>query len=232
MICSGCKKDMDHFYTKDGSFGIGYELPDPPEEPIYCHKCFTNIIQLEKAYNALYEVSMDKVNNYQINEEKTSKLNTGLKHDTGKKRWDLLPVEEVEEIVNILTFGANKYSDNSWQNVDNGVERYYAALLRHIVAWRKGEINDKESGFKHLSHAACNMIFLLYLTNPRNQPKNVAEPMDGAGKSSDPFKKIFNISTDGSMVQENADKTMSVDTEGFYIGSPISTKLNITTKEK
>ena len=92
-------------------------------------------------------------------------INKGLKYDSKKLRWDLLPIEYVEEIVKVLTYGADKYTDNSWQQVKNGIERYYAALMRHLVDWRKGEDIDPESNLKHLSHAACNIIFLLYLTN-------------------------------------------------------------------
>lgn len=91
----------------------------------------------------------------------------GRKFDSSpdKLRWDLLPIQEIEEIVKILTFGANKYADNNWQIVPNAKERYYAALMRHIVAYRKGEGIDSESGVSHLAHAMCNMIFLMWLNN-------------------------------------------------------------------
>ncbi len=87
----------------------------------------------------------------------------GSKFDYGKLRWDLLPIAEIEDIVKILTFGAIKYAPNNWQLVDNGIERYYAALMRHLVAWRKGELIDQESGESHLSHAACCLIFIMWL---------------------------------------------------------------------
>jgi len=90
-------------------------------------------------------------------------IGPGLKYDKGKLRWDLLPIDQVEKIVEILTYGAAKYADNNWQNVEGGIERYYAALLRHLVAWRKGEKIDPESGMEHLSHAACNIVFLMWL---------------------------------------------------------------------
>ena len=96
--------------------------------------------------------------------EETGKLEKGLKYDSGKNLWNLLPMGQIEKIVEILTFGANKYTANSWQQVENGVERYYAALLRHIVDWRKGENIDPESQKTHLAHAACNILFLMYLT--------------------------------------------------------------------
>jgi hypothetical protein len=94
-----------------------------------------------------------------------AELGPGMKYDNGKLRWDLLPIEEVEKVVDILTFGAQKYADNNWQNVDNANERYYAALMRHLTAWRKGEKIDPESGREHLAHVACNIVFLMWLDN-------------------------------------------------------------------
>jgi hypothetical protein len=95
-------------------------------------------------------------------------MGEGRKYDSGKLRWDLLHIECVEEVVKILTFGAEKYEPNNWQKVENANERYYAALMRHITAWRKGEIIDPESGCSHLSHAACNIVFLMWLDNQPN----------------------------------------------------------------
>lgn len=84
----------------------------------------------------------------------------GLKFDTDKLRWDLLPIECVEEVVKILSFGAKKYGPNNWQNVEP--DRYYAALMRHLVASRKGEKLDPESGLSHMAHVMCNVLFLLW----------------------------------------------------------------------
>jgi len=89
-------------------------------------------------------------------------MEQGLKYDTDKLRWYLLPMECVEDVVRILTFGAKKYADNNWQLVDNANERYYSAMMRHLVAWRKGELIDPESGEPHLSHAMCNLTFLMW----------------------------------------------------------------------
>ena len=88
----------------------------------------------------------------------------GVKLDLGKLRWDLLPMELVEEVVKVLTFGANKYSDNNWKKLDNGVERCYAAVQRHLVAWRKGENLDEETGLRHLAHAMCELLFVMHFT--------------------------------------------------------------------
>lgn len=47
-----------------------------------------------------------------------------------KLRWDLLPLSLIKEVVKVFHFGAKKYSPNSWQNLENGYDRYKAALFR------------------------------------------------------------------------------------------------------
>lgn len=87
----------------------------------------------------------------------------GVKHDSGKPRWDLAPMKEFEECVKVLTFGAEKYEDNGWKNVSP--ERYVAAMLRHITQYMSGENLDSESGLHHLAHVQCNAVFLLWFYN-------------------------------------------------------------------
>jgi len=87
----------------------------------------------------------------------------GRKYDAGKPRWDLLPWLQLGDVVKVLTHGAQKYGANNWRTVENGRDRYFAATLRHLVAWRNGERTDKESRLPHLAHAACNLLFLAWL---------------------------------------------------------------------
>lgn len=90
----------------------------------------------------------------------------GKKFDGDKPRMDLLLTgvpNALEEVASILTFGAKKYEAHSWKTVPNASERYLAALMRHLVAHSKGEGLDPESGYSHLSHAACNALFILEL---------------------------------------------------------------------
>jgi hypothetical protein len=84
----------------------------------------------------------------------------GVKYDNNKLRYDLIEPEFLEGLAKILSLGAKKYSDGNWKNVNPFKDRYYAALLRHIQAWRKGELIDSESGESHLYHAACCLMFL------------------------------------------------------------------------
>jgi hypothetical protein len=90
-------------------------------------------------------------------------MGEGRKFDGEKERYDLIPMECIEDLAKILTMGANKYAANNWQKLDNGEDRYFAALMRHLVASRKGEKIDEESGLSHLAHAMCNIVFLLWL---------------------------------------------------------------------
>jgi hypothetical protein len=94
-----------------------------------------------------------------------AKEGKGAKFDKGKSRWDLLPIEEVEEIVQVLTDGAKKYAPGNWMHVPDKENRYYAALMRHLTAWRKGELKDPDSGRSHLSHAGCCLLFLMWNDN-------------------------------------------------------------------
>ena len=97
-------------------------------------------------------------------ELKMSGTAKGVKLDEGKLRWDLLPLDLIEGIVKVLTFGANKYTDNGWQSVDNGYARYKAALLRHMLAYENGHDIDAESGLHHLDHLLTNAMFIRHMS--------------------------------------------------------------------
>lgn len=79
-----------------------------------------------------------------------------------KLRWDLLPLETIEEIVKVYHAGAKKYGENTWQNLPDGYNRYKGAMFRHLVAHEKGEIVDTETGVYHLSAVVWNAIAMLH----------------------------------------------------------------------
>lgn len=90
----------------------------------------------------------------------------GLKFDHDKPRYDLLPSLPLHDVALILTYGAQKYGDRNWEN---GIHfsRLFAATMRHLWSWWRGEEHDSESGFSHLAHAAVNILFMLHFQNTK-----------------------------------------------------------------
>lgn len=87
-------------------------------------------------------------------------MSEGVKFDDGKLRYDLIHPEFLEGMATVLTQGAEKYDDENYKKVPNPQNRYYAAAMRHLEAFRMGEDYDFESGESHLVHAAVNIMFL------------------------------------------------------------------------
>lgn len=90
----------------------------------------------------------------------------GMKFDGGKVLAGIL-FEDFPEalmgIAEVATFGANKYARSSWQTVPNAKQRYTDALVRHMLAKAKGEVNDPESGLPHSYHIAWNTLAIIQL---------------------------------------------------------------------
>lgn len=82
------------------------------------------------------------------------------KNDRDKVNLDLLPSEPLREVAWVLMHGASMYGRHNWRKGMHW-SRYYAATMRHLLAWNDGENNDPDSGFSHLAHAACSLLFLL-----------------------------------------------------------------------
>lgn len=84
----------------------------------------------------------------------------GYKLDNGKAPMDLLPWPALDEVASVMGFGATKYGVDNWRK---GMRwgRVAAAAFRHLSAWMCGFDKDKETGYSHLAHAACCILFLL-----------------------------------------------------------------------
>ena len=68
----------------------------------------------------------------------------------------------LENEARCLKLGADKYGRHNWHQaeLEVGIERYCAALFRHLLAIMGGEMFDKESGLPHTSHIRCCAGFL------------------------------------------------------------------------
>ena len=102
----------------------------------------------------------------------------GRKFDSGKLRYDLIPVLAQEEVVKVITLGAEKYDPENWKRVPEGRRRYYAAAMRHMEAWRKGEKQD-EIGTHHIANAISNLMFIL-----EKELQGIEDIVEGSPKDS------------------------------------------------
>jgi hypothetical protein len=102
----------------------------------------------------------------------------GKKDTKGKVRMELLPMEALRSVAEILTFGAEKYGANNWQNIDDGYNLFWGALLRHKTLKDMGEEFDKESGKSHDAHIACNALFMLYYSLQKQKELNKLKMID------------------------------------------------------
>lgn len=90
----------------------------------------------------------------------------GAKLDAGKNRLGLVIggfAAALQQVGQVGTFGAQKYSPNGWLQVPDGAQRYTDALYRHLLAHQQGEATDADSGLPHLAHAAWNALAILEL---------------------------------------------------------------------
>lgn len=118
---------------------------------------------------------MDTTDNHVVRTvEPQAEQVAGVKYDSGKPRPMLMQeslADSLLETTKVLTYGANKYSDDNWKNVEQ--RRYFDALYRHLNAHHRGELNDTESGLSHLAHAASNILIILQLQLMSGSPSIV-----------------------------------------------------------
>jgi hypothetical protein len=92
--------------------------------------------------------------------EPTFSLDEGVKFDAGKDPWHLVPWDALRAITKVLAFGAKKYSPRNWER---GMDwsRLHRATIEHMTSWFMGEKKDPETGYSHLWHAGCCILFLI-----------------------------------------------------------------------
>ena len=85
----------------------------------------------------------------------------GLKYDSGKPRYDLIPADALEEVAKVYAIGAKKYGDRNWEK---GLRygQLFRALMSHAWGWWKGERDDKENKLHHLSSVVFCALGLLH----------------------------------------------------------------------
>jgi Domain of unknown function (DUF5664) len=87
--------------------------------------------------------------------------NDALRYDAGKPPIHMVPPECIEALALHYGVGAKKYAEYNWAK---GMlwTRCYDSLMRHALAWMRGEDIDKETGTSHLICVAWNALTLFW----------------------------------------------------------------------
>lgn len=172
---------------------------------INCHYCKfnnKNLIKLENYIHCNWEKIFLKMdNNYienieeeflEINNDKDlenvfiEKVLSKYNEKNNKLRWDLVPWNAFEKIVEIITEGAKEenYGVDNWKTQSSKL--FDAAMIRHYVAYKKGERYDSRWNLTHLAHLACNALFLLWkellVINIENKEKGELKSTEALNK--------------------------------------------------
>ena len=100
--------------------------------------------------------------------KKKEKFKEGIKFDSGKERFDLIPARPLFYLAKVYTFGAKKYEDRNWEK---GMKwgKIFGAIQRHLWKFWMGEDLDDETGLPHLAHAAWGCLTLLEYYHTHSQ---------------------------------------------------------------
>lgn len=91
-------------------------------------------------------------------------MGKGIKFDNEKPRIAEMIIDfkdSIEALTNVWTFGANKYAKSNWKQLDNAIDRYTNAMLRHLLAEDTNRYDD-ETKLLHAAHIAFNALARLY----------------------------------------------------------------------
>lgn len=90
-----------------------------------------------------------------------------MKYDSDKAPLALIPPQVLNQIAEVLGFGADKYGMNNWRDDGHNTEwsRTYSSIQRHLNSFWDGEDLDPESGKTHLAHAATQLVILMQHIN-------------------------------------------------------------------
>ena len=82
-----------------------------------------------------------------------------MKDSKGKTKLSLVPYYGMVAVAKVREYGVKKYGDpDGWKEVSP--MEFIDAALRHIGKYLAESDYDEESGLHHISHAACNLMFV------------------------------------------------------------------------
>ena len=101
-----------------------------------------------------------------------------LRYNTGKRKWSLVHFKSLEPMIEVLEYGAKKYTHtlssgevvSGAHNWKKGLvkEELLESMMRHLSALIDGQETDPESGLSHIGHLQCNTMFYNYHFGNKN----------------------------------------------------------------
>lgn len=98
--------------------------------------------------------------------------------DTGKLRYDLIPINMLDRLAGLYTRGIEKYWENNWQQARwrIAIERFKQSAWRHFIKWQQWEYDED-----HAIAVAWN-IFAYEWHKTRLEENNMYCTEDGHGE--------------------------------------------------
>lgn len=127
------------------------------------------------------EIARSMVDSFETAPDGINQHEPGAKLDAGKNRLGLVLggfSRALQAVGQVGTFGANKYTDNGWMEVQNGEARYTDAMMRHQLKELAGEDVDPDSGMAHAAHTAWNALARLELQIRESEAKSNADQVE------------------------------------------------------
>lgn len=126
---------------------------------------------------ALYTPS-DEVKDLSPREQEEA---AGMRFNTNKTRFDLIPASWPRVLAQILTKGAVKYAPRNWEKGLSWSETL-GSLHRHLDKWVSGETHDEETKCHHMGHVAWNALALMTMQLRGIGKDDIPESEDGTMK--------------------------------------------------
>lgn len=94
----------------------------------------------------------------------TTVKNAGISYISAFEGIPHLRARFIAEMARVLAYGAQKYGADNWKRAPESEARdiYLNALIRHVLAYAKGNQRNYEEGQYHLAQIAVNAMFLFY----------------------------------------------------------------------
>ncbi len=103
-----------------------------------------------------------------VGEVRVTDPDTGGQKGIKQERFDLIPVEPLEDLARVYGYGATKYDDHNWRK-GYSWSLSFGAMMRHAWAFWRGEDLDPESGLPHMAHVAWHCMTLLWFSQYRKE---------------------------------------------------------------